>query len=296
MCKYHSGFLKVKKSGEKTWTCCGEDGAEAEGCVEEKHKHAEWPDEEAKKYFYDKPLKPPIGCHQSGNPFEIYGRYCGVFRKVEDYVEKNPVEKDELSGDEQRKLDAMQRVCMHWGCNDAYTQDKNRSKSCSYHPGIWDFGHTPKNCQEAMSGPEFMWEAHWTCCRQEWEAEGCTKAPHKGPLMENYESVKRHYNWPDKRSMAYFFKSSSRLWREKVLIECDYDDDSLMRRYRRIAKDLSGGGPIDVSDLPELCDLLKLNLLANSEDMSYYFKFTDVVNETANGYLDNGNGQIDEEK
>ena len=47
------------------------------------HKFVEWPDEEAKKYFYDKPID------RIPNEFEVYGRYCGVFRDVKDYDEKN---------------------------------------------------------------------------------------------------------------------------------------------------------------------------------------------------------------
>ena len=34
----------------------------------------------------------------------------------------------------------------------------------------------------------------------------------------------------------------------------------------------------------------------NSEDMSFHFKFVDVVNQTANSYLDDGEGFIDFEK
>jgi len=31
----------------------------------------------------------------------------------------------------------------------------------------------------------------------------------------------------------------------------------------------------------------------NSEDMSYHFKFVDVINSTANPFLDDGEGYID---
>jgi len=36
-----------------------------------------------------------------------------------------------------------------------------------------------------------------------------------------------------------------------------------------------------------------LHLLMNSEDMSFHFKFVDVINSTANHYLDDGEGFID---
>jgi hypothetical protein len=31
----------------------------------------------------------------------------------------------------------------------------------------------------------------------------------------------------------------------------------------------------------------------NSEDMSFHFKFVDVINNTANNYIDDGQGYID---
>lgn len=48
--------------------------------------------------------------------------------------------------------------------------------------------------------------------------------------------------------------------------------------------------------MEELCDYLRLNLLINSDDMSYHFKFQDVINGTAHAYLDDGNGDISKEK
>ncbi len=45
--------------------------------------------------------------------------------------------------------------------------------------------------------------------------------------------------------------------------------------------------------MPELCDKLGLNLLINSEDMSYHFKFVEVVQNTCNKYIDDGDGNID---
>lgn len=60
-CHYHSGYFKItnKKTGDGKWTCCGEESMEAPTCVEDKHKFADWPEEDSKKYFYDKPLKNP---------------------------------------------------------------------------------------------------------------------------------------------------------------------------------------------------------------------------------------------
>lgn len=48
-----------------------------------------------------------------------------------------------------------------------------------------------------------------------------------------------------------------------------------------------------MDSLPEVCDKLGLHLLMNSDDMSFHFKFVDVINNTANNYLDDGQGYID---
>lgn len=53
---------------------------------------------------------------------------------------------------------------------------------------------------------------------------------------------------------------------------------------------------MSIRDLEELCDYLRLHLLVDSDDMSYHFKFQDVVNGTAHDYLDDGNGNIDKQK
>ena len=48
-----------------------------------------------------------------------------------------------------------------------------------------------------------------------------------------------------------------------------------------------------MDDLAALCDKLGLHLLMHSEDMSYHFKYVDVVNGTASTFLDDGQGNID---
>ena len=72
-----------------------------------------------------------------------------------------------------------------------------------------------------------MWEPHWTCCRQPWDSPGCKKMCHKGVFMETYEEIKREYLWPDPRAQIYFKKKISTLWRNKVINQCDYDEDTI---------------------------------------------------------------------
>jgi len=52
-------------------------------------------------------------------------------------------------------------------------------------------------------------------------------------------------------------------------------------------------GKLSTDDLALLCDKLGLNLLMISDMMHYHFKYVDVVNGTAQKYLDDGEGFID---
>ena len=51
-----------------------------------------------------------------------------------------------------------------------------------------------------------------------------------------------------------------------------------------------------MSELPELLDKFKLHLLVISEDISYHFKYLDVIEMRANQILDDGRGNVDQEK
>lgn len=45
-----------------------------------------------------------------------------------------------------------------------------------------------------------------------------------------------------------------------------------------------------------VCDKLGLHLLMLSENMKYHFKYMDVINGSANAFLDDGEGYIDFDK
>ena len=51
--------MKNKKSGDGVWTCCRAEEREGTACTEGSHKAADYPDEDAKKYFYDRHLRNP---------------------------------------------------------------------------------------------------------------------------------------------------------------------------------------------------------------------------------------------
>jgi len=295
-CKIHPGYLKFdKRSGMSEWTCCNED-AQAGPCSQGEHKSAEFPDEEAKKYFYDRPLKPIGGYakqNQYANEFEIFGRFCGIFREAKVYTEKNPPVMEHVSRDQQKKLDQLDQVCLHWACGKEYKEANNHKKACRCHTGRWDFGNSVRSCSETSTA-DLMWEPHWTCCRGQWDDPGCKKLRHKGVYAETYDEIKREYQWPDPNAQIYFKKKISHLWRNKMMNQCDYDEETLLSKLEK--KERDSRGRLSVGDLQGVCDYLRLNLLANSDDMSYHFKFQDVVNGTAQTYMDDGDGNIDKEK
>lgn len=109
---------------------------------------AEWPDEEAKKYFYDKPLKYPGGdpskVTQTRGDFELYGRFSGYYRSsiIVPYEPKNPGRPPQLSADEEKKLNLKDRYCLNWACKKVYKQLNNHKRACRCHPGRWDFGYS----------------------------------------------------------------------------------------------------------------------------------------------------------
>lgn len=218
-CRIHPGYLKIdKKSDFAEWTCCNE-SADADPCAVMEHRHADFPEEEAKKYFYDKPLK-PIGNYnqqnQYANEFELYGRFCGIFREAKPYVEKNPPQKLHISRDEQKKLDQLDKVCLHWACGKVFKEAENYKRSCRCHTGKWDFGNSVRSCRNTATD-ELMWEPHWTCCRRGWDDPGCKRMPHKGVYLETYEEIKPKYVWPDPNAQIYFKKNISPLWRQKMM-------------------------------------------------------------------------------
>jgi hypothetical protein len=106
-CLFHAGFYQVKnkKSGEGIWSCCQKEERDGEGCSEDKHKFAEWPDEDAKKYFFDKQLKHPSegGKGQSRSEFELFGRFSGYFRTPAAYIVKGSKKHSTLSADDEKK-------------------------------------------------------------------------------------------------------------------------------------------------------------------------------------------------
>lgn len=223
-CKYHTGYYQVKnkKSGDGVWTCCRAEEREGAGCTEGSHKSAEYPDEEAKKYNYDRHLRNPSDAWKRAkdkNPkgdFELYGRFCGYFRKPVTYHPKNPSKpRQTMTADEEKKMNLKDKFCLNWACGKTFKNITNHKKACKCHPGKWDFGYSSKNVQHGVGGidpDEQLWKAHWTCCRGDWENEGCKRTFHRGEFMDEYSQHPRKYQWPDWRVQTFFKKNVSHLW------------------------------------------------------------------------------------
>jgi Rieske Fe-S protein len=79
---------------------------------------------------------------QAASEFELYGRFCGIYREAKEYVEKNPPREEKVDRDEQRRRDAMDRVCVHWACGKVFKEEDNHKKACRCHTGRWDFGNS----------------------------------------------------------------------------------------------------------------------------------------------------------
>jgi hypothetical protein len=84
---------------------------------------------------------------------------------------------------------------------------------------------------------DLMWPAHWTCCKLGYEMEGCTKTFHRGPYMDDYNNAPRKYEWPDERMQTLFKKCVSALWQKKMDEQYSYDDDTLVRKLRKITSE-----------------------------------------------------------
>lgn len=59
--------------------------------------------------------------------------------------------------------------CINWGCDKDFMADRNDKKVCVHHPGRFEFG-----------SEQGLWPEGWTCCRAEWESQGCTIGVHRG--------------------------------------------------------------------------------------------------------------------
>lgn len=219
-CKHHPGI--VNKSG--IWTCCGVEKKNLEGCTETEHATADWPDEKAKLFFYPKPvINPGIRNDTENKRLIIAGQMiqCAFFKQIKPY--DNPMTKMELLRMKRDKEKDEARYCTRYACDKIYKEADNGEKSCKCHPGKWDHGSTGSKMvdfiREMNTDPKslekttILWKPHWTCCRGEWNAPGCRRMKHRGPVAEEFLKSGRNYKWPDQRLKLHFPKIVSDKWK-----------------------------------------------------------------------------------
>jgi len=119
-----------------------------------------------------------------------------VYRESKPYV---PFVNELKRQMEERKLNENEfRICLRHGCQKK-TKDKGdtkkalveftdfesekarekKKKNCAFHTGTYDFGHTGVTTVSQAS-TDTLWKPHWTCCRGEWDSDGCQPGYHDG--------------------------------------------------------------------------------------------------------------------
>lgn len=84
-CVFHSGYFKRYKKDEGIFTCCQEMNHNSVGCHTGTHKHAVWPDEEAKLYFIEKPAFISNWRDAKALPYSKTAIKSSVYREIIPY-------------------------------------------------------------------------------------------------------------------------------------------------------------------------------------------------------------------
>jgi len=325
-CKYHSGHIEFSK-----YTCCGQ-GPDAQGCVEGSHNTATYPEEKAKLYFYPKTINNP-GLRYDKNrkilPVSELIKHCFYFKETQEYPDYKKIKEEE-----EKRIDResdMVRQCLNVGCNKKYKEKTNTEKSCMCHPGRWDFGGTKFNLgyveeeeirrelqleeERAKKVPHEndinerkkkksrelrlmhieacygKWRPQWTCCGGKWDAEPCTPCKHHGPLLEDLKNYYLPYRYPDIRYQFTFKRIISDRWAEYIQ-QFLYDE----KKVRYICKNfLQKKSSLNINNIHELLNTLKIKYVMEQEDPSYYLKYRDLClkQETFNILCNEGENNID---
>ena len=330
-CKYHSGCIERGK-----FTCCGGD-PNSQGCVEGEHKTATYPEEKARLYFYPKAINNPgIQNDTKKKPAKIpvseLIKKCFYFKETEEYPDYKKL-KDENDKRIDRESD-MVRQCLRIGCNKRYKDKTNTEKSCMCHSGRWDFGGSKFNLgyieedeiKREMELEELRekkqphendinerkkkkskelrlmnvepcygkWRPHWTCCGGKWDAKPCTPCRHQGPLLENLKYYYLPYRYPDIRFQLTFKRIVSDRW-ASYIEQFMFDE----KKVRRICKNfLQKKSSLNLNNIHELLNNLKLKYVIEQEDPSFFLKYRDLClkQETFKCLCDEGESQIDMER
>lgn len=259
---------------------------------------SKWPDEKAKMNFYPKMLNNPgLISYTKGKAddhrLSVGQLICksGIFKQVKAYMSAKT--KHELLKIKLDKHREEPKICMNWTCGRKFIdkEELNTRKSCLCHPGKFDHGSTGTKMVKFISDlhlepkdrKTILWEPHWTCCNKPWETKGCKLTRHKGIFAEEVEANNpRPYKWPDVRAKLYFSKTVSDRWL-KTIEPYVYSEERIMMEL--------GKDSWNLSNLPSLCDKLRLYMLVVNPKPDYQLKFMDVVsqNNSINYFLDSNN-------
>ena len=306
-CKYHSGHIERHK-----YTCC-EQSEDSPGCVEGPHETAKYPEEKAKLYFYPKYVKNP-GLEKKIIPVAKLIQNCEYFKTTKEYPDYKKIK--ELADKKKENELEMPRRCFNTGCNAIFTEKENTSNSCMCHPGHWDFGGTKfklgfigeEDDGEEIKREKFYqqerekkiliekelnkkkkkksrelrltflepcygkWRPQWTCCGGKWDAEPCTPCYHHGPLLQDEKKYKRKYIYPDIRLQFTFRRIISDRWKAYIQ-QFIYDEKKVKQICRNF---VIKKGKINLYNIHELFNLLKLKYVIEQEDPSLFLKYRDL--------------------
>ena len=292
-CKIHAGYRQSRQGGTAVWSCCGAEapeGVDTSFCEEQDHRYAEWPEEEAKIYFVTKEIGNPGANQGRSTSFTQFSRLAPTSRyfcsKIKPYVD--PIQRKKTT----EALLQEPRYCLNWACESTFKEVDNTLKSCKCHPGYFDFGHSGSQTSSNKETKRVvLWEAHWRCCGGAWEAPGCAWTKHRGPLVSTMPE--RKWKWPSEAAKRYFIKKVSNTWQSKLDKE-HVTKQRLGKKYDQVCAE-ARAPKLPGNYLFRLCMALHLHILCVSPEMSYMFKYQDVVSGKAEAELTGRDGYIDKE-
>ncbi|EAR94166.2 concanavalin A-like lectin/glucanase family protein (macronuclear) [Tetrahymena thermophila SB210] len=310
ICRYHRGYFKMTSKDSGYWTCCLDGSYVAHGCHEDTHESATWPDPKAKIYFVERQLiNPGLDRDKKMDTFEKSSLQSLIYRQTQAY--KPYITKKTLMEIERKAMENETRICLNWGCEekcmrfkevDNIKDQERRIKNCYYHPGYFDFGNVNKpgggilSIAQQLANPSQIYipenaiNPRWTCCKKPWKYPGCKLTLHRGPVEATMPELK-YGRWPNVNAMKHFKKQFSAQFKQKMGELILTEDLARHNWYQfSIGKEL-----IPMARIGELCDKFKLYWMALLEDLSYHFKYFDVLKGVAQTLLDNGNGFIERE-
>lgn len=86
----------------------------------------------------------------------------------------------------------------------------------------------------------------------------------------------RKYVWPNEQAMKYFWKVSSDLWSKKLDQEGVFDQERVSAVFNHFQE--RGDGRVKMNQVVPLTNALKLHHAVCYKDLSFHFKFLDVIN------------------